>query len=396
MINELLFHHRSWKDIKLSELSELYISMMIRTLGLSLIGIFIPVFLYQLGYTIPEIAIFFVTLYTWRIIWDFQAARLVGYFGPKHMMILGHIFLISTLGLILTLEQNAWPLWVIALVDGAGTGLFFTAYHVEFSKIQNTVKSGKELSVMFQLGKLSSAAGPVLGGFIAQSYGFDYAIYFAVILIVISAVPLIMSPEPVRKHQHITFKGFPWRATWQNIFANSMAGPDQMVTLFMWPLFVSIFIFTQDVYVSVGLVTTVGLISSFLFAKLFGRLIDNAGGKKLLKLGALSASLIHVVRIFTKTPISVYGLNIVGDPASISFRMAFTKGMYYDASSHEGYRDAYIAAVLISTNITRALIWLIVYFLAITLGDGQALQLSFLIAALALPFILMNKFKALT
>ncbi len=384
IINDLLHTHRSWKHISMSELTELYISMMIKTLGLSFIGIFIPVYLYQLGYSVPDIALFFVFLYGYRLLLaDYTSARIVGYIGPKKTMIISHIYLVVSMALLLALEYSDINLYLIALINGTAYSLFFVAYHVEFSKIQTASKAGKELSIMFQLGKIAGAIGPVLGGVIAQFYGVGNVIIVAIALVLLSAVPLLMSPEPVRKYQHVTYKGFPWRSARRNIAINFFGSFDQMSTLFFWPLFVSLFVFTENVYLGVGALTSMGLVASFFAAKAYGKLIDSKKTVALISAGSVGSAFANLARIFAFSPVSATFVNLLGDPVGIAYRMPYSKIVYDEASSYEGYRNAYIAALLNAANLARALAWAILWALCSMVSDKVALQVSFAIAGLA-------------
>lgn len=390
-----ILHHIPWRDVKKSQLTELYISMMIRTLGLSLVGIFVPVYLFQLGYSIPSIALFFVAMYGFRIPLDLVSARLVGYFGPKHIMMLSQIFLIISFAQYFTLETYSWPLALIAVTNGVANGLFFMAYHIEFSKIQSTRDSGKQIGTMYQIAKLASAVGPLVGGILAQSFGFSVVIGVAIFLVLLSSVPLALSPEPVRKYQHITFKGFPWKKVKWDIISNTGLGFDQMAAMLVWPLFVSIYILSDNVYAGVGIVTSVGFLSSVFFARVSGRIIDRDGGAKLLKAGVVGESIVNIARFFVNSIGLTYVFNAVAEPVQNAVRMPYTKGLYAAASSYEGYRDVYIATIMTSANIVRATTWLVVFFCAHAFGDKIALQSVFILAGVSIWFVLLQRFKAL-
>lgn len=395
LVREIYHHNYSWKDIQLSELGELYIAMMIKTLGLSLIGIFVPIYLYQLGYSLEDISLFYVVTYSIRSLTDNIVAKIVGYFGPKHVMILSHMFLIITLGLLLSLGTTVWPLPLIALTNAIAGGMFFTAYHIEFSKIQSSRKAGQQIGKMYKLGKFASAVGPLLGGVLATIYNVQLVIVLAMILILASAIPLLLSPEPVRQRQHVTLKGFPWKAVKWDIISNMGLSVDQMTNLFIWPLYISIFIFTENVYLSVGVVTSLGLAVSFFVVTLYGRVIDKSRGNQLLKVGVVGSSIGHMLRLIIATPAAAYLFNLFSDPAAIAIRMPYTKGLYGAASSHEGYRDAYIGVVMTSSNIVRACVFILVYFISSVSSDKIALQTIFGLSIIAVWTATLHRYKAL-
>ena len=368
---------------------------MLRTLGLSLVGVFVPVYLYQLGYGVDAIALFFALVFGFRVVTDLLGAWLVGYFGPKHIMILSHIFLVLTLSLLLSLETTMWPLGFVAFMYAIALGFFFTAYHIEFSKLQSVKRAGSQISTMYRLGKFSSAIGPLVGGVIATFVSVQVSIFVALTIIMISAIPLALSPEPVRTRQHVTWKGFPWKETKWDFISNMGLSFDQMAYVFIWPLYASIFIFTDDVYLAVGIMTSLGLFVSVLNATILGKLIDRGKGRILMTIGVALQSMAHALRTVITLPIQAMGFNAGADSLTSAIRMPYTKGVYAQASRFEGYRDAYIGAIMTSSNIVRSSIFLILFFLTQHYSDQDSMKLTFLIAAVTVWGALLARFKVL-
>ncbi len=368
---------------------------MIKTFGLSLIGIFIPIYLYDLGYSLQSIAIFFIFNYGFRIGWDYVTAWLVGWFGPKHIMILSHIFLISMLAMLVAMESTYVPLWLVSLAGAIAYSFFFISYHVEFSKIQTSKVGGSQVGRMVQLGKLASALGPLVGGFIAFQFGFSAVLGASIVIILISAVPLLASKEPVRLRQHTTLRGFPWRRVRRTVLSNGAGGVTQMTNLFFWPLFVALFVFDGNTYVSVGMITSLGLASSFLAAKVFGRLVDSKNAAKLFHAGVFGSALIQIVRSMVRTSPVAYVVNLISEPLSIAYMIPYAKNFYGEASEYEGYRDMFIATIIVAANVARFLSWGLFFVLSVYVSDLAAFQIFFAVAAVCTPFMITNHYRDL-
>jgi hypothetical protein len=73
-IHKILKPRHFWRDIGFNELSELYTSMLIRSLATSLIGLFVPIYLYKLGYSVRSIFLFFIIFFSVRIFCDIASA----------------------------------------------------------------------------------------------------------------------------------------------------------------------------------------------------------------------------------------------------------------------------------------------------------------------------------
>ena len=96
------------------ELNELYTSIAIRAFAISLIGIFIPIFLYQLNYSFSQIFLFFGLIALFNLIFLFPSAKFASKYGLKHGMLLSIPFLIVFFLLLFSLDDFNWPLTFIA------------------------------------------------------------------------------------------------------------------------------------------------------------------------------------------------------------------------------------------------------------------------------------------
>lgn len=60
IINTLLEPRHFWRTVGFDELSEIYTSQMLRSLAASLVGIFVPIYLYKIGYSLVAICFMFL------------------------------------------------------------------------------------------------------------------------------------------------------------------------------------------------------------------------------------------------------------------------------------------------------------------------------------------------
>ncbi len=386
----------SHRQAKISQLGELYVSTSMSSLAKSLVGIFIPVYLYRYGYTVADIAAFYTVVFGARIIVDNVVGWLVGEYGPKHLMILGNMFLVLNLYILATLDSHHWSLLLIALTQVFSTSPFFVAYHVAFSKIHSSASGGRQIGNMFKLIKMASAAGPIIGGLAASVFGLSSVLYVSMAIVVLSVAPLLLSPEPVRAHQHIYTRNFPWRMIRFDVLSNVGLAADQLVSMVVWPLFIAIYIFTDKVYLGVGVVTSVGLVVSVLLISLYGRMIDSGKGARLLNAAVTMQSAMHLLRLLVGSPSLVLATNMIGEPLSSGVRMPYVKGVYDAASSYEGYRIVYLCAILTSTNIARTLIMLGVWLIAGAGYQQISLQMVFVMASLSVWLVTMQRYKGLS
>ncbi len=143
-----------WRTVNFDELSELYANVLIRSLANSLVGIFVPIYLYTLGYSFSTILLFLTTWFALRPAYDFIASKIVGSIGPKHSLVLSTVGHICYLLFLVTLPVFSWPLWLIAQLGSFSTGLHLLAFHTDFSKVKHTEHGGKEISYVVIVDKV--------------------------------------------------------------------------------------------------------------------------------------------------------------------------------------------------------------------------------------------------
>lgn len=378
----------------MSELSELYISMTLKSLALSLIAIFLPVYLYQEGYSITQIGLYYAFYFAIRTILDLVAGSLTARFGPKHMLSYSYVLLIVFLGMLLTLPTYNWPLFLLATANASFNSLFFIAYHVDFSKVHSVKSGGSELSTMNILVRAAAAIGPFVGGLIATYFSINVTIMLALLLVLFAIWPLMLTAEPVKQQRKLDLNQFSFRRYRRNIISYIFEGISRQVGLVIWPLFISVFIFVDGVYAKVGFVTSLSIAASLVVTRLYGKLIDKKAGKTLLNTSAWAISGLHLVRPHIGTLGGVASVNLVSEFAETGIILPFTKG-FYDEADSSNYRIAYITMMESIVSIMRAVFWLVLIIIAINFGDKTALLASFYIASASALVIMTQKFKAL-
>lgn len=395
LIQKLLAHRHPWRYIGFDELSELYTSTMLRSLGLSVIGIFVPIYLYNLGYSIPTICFFGATVYAGRCIFDIVAGYVVARIGPKHTILFSNMLQIIMLVLLLTLADLHTPLWLIALIWGSALSFFFLAYHVDFSKIMHQEHGGKELSYMTILERVGAASGPVVGGLIATFAGAEYTIIVAIVLFMASTLPLFMSQEPIRLHQHLEFRGLPYKKLWRDAISFAGMGFDNIVSVGIWPLYVALTILTVNTYANIGFVTSLGTVAAILSATFIGKVVDKNKGSVLYKWSTWTNAIVHLIRPVIGSFGGVLLLNVANEAVSTGYRMPYTKAMYARADDLPGYRIAYLVFIEVVGDMGKSLAWLLAGILCSFLVFSSAIHVLFICTACISLIMLVQRYPSL-
>ncbi|MFZ1811909.1 MAG: MFS transporter [Candidatus Saccharimonadales bacterium] len=403
MIQRLIyfFYERRhyWRDVTFSEMAELYASRALRTLAVSMVTIFIGVYLYQLGYDVTFIMLYFASYFLYRGALAYPFAYVIARIGPKHATLLSNFLYVPALLLLVTLPQyGLWALVGTAVFQGLSVTLYDMAYLVGFSKVHHNENAGKELGYMNMLDQIAKGASPIIGGFVAYLWGPQATLLLASGIFASAAIPLFFTPEPVRTHQTITFHGLPRRKIIRGVMTNLFIGCDVTASGLLWSLFLVTTIFSVSsnaVYAELGVLSSITLVTGVIAARLFGLLVDKHRGHELLRAGVVADSLTHMVRPFIGSPVGVGMVNVMNEMATTAYALPYTKAVFAQADDLPGYRIVYMSLMSAATALGASLFCVIVAALTLFCSNQTAFQVSYGMIAVIVLGISLHGFPAL-
>lgn len=391
-IEKVLRRNHFWRDTGFDELSELYISNMLRCIALTIFMVFVPFYLYQNNYSVPSIFLTFGLFFIARAVADIVSGYLVAQWGPKHTMIASNLLQIVAASLFLSVPSMHWSVWLLAVPWGISQSLFFISYHVSFSKVKHTPKAGAELGHMQVFEKIGYMLGPLLGGVIGSVFGPQYIFASATALLLLSLWPLFLTAEPVKVHQKLDFKGLPIAKIKHDLIANTCLGIENSLCINTWAFYVAVFILSGAVYAQLGMLSAVGVLAAIISAKLVGRLSDSSWARPVLRTSAIANALTYLVRPFVHGIGGVAAVNVVNEAVTSGYRMPFMKGVYAASDDLPGFRIVYIACLESVDSIGKATAWLMLALLATLLSLKVVLFVGFAIAGIASLGIIQERF----
>ena len=287
------------------ELNELYISVAIKSFALSMISLFIPIFLLNLGYSLTNVLIYYAILNATHAFFVIPAAKISSTYGFKHAIFYSiPILIIFYLGLY-TLEQFHWSIYLLAIIFGINNALYWIGYHVDFSIFSDKKKRGKEVGMAKIITSVFHVLGPIIGGLILTFLSFQALFVVVSILLVASTVPLFFSKDihrPVPISIKAIFKGQKIKDAL--VFIGH--GIESGVSSVIWPIF--IFFTILNNFALLGIVSSLSLLLSLLFIFIISRFSD-VRRKLVLKIGAILNTIIWGVRFFVNTTFQVFIVN---------------------------------------------------------------------------------------
>jgi MFS family permease len=357
--------------LKNRELNEIYATIALRSLALSMIVIFIPIYLLQLGNSLTTVFTFFLILNLARGFFMVASAKIASKFGFKHTMFFHVPFMIVTYGLFYSLENYNIPLFIPAITLAAGSSLFWMGYHLDFAKFSHKKTRGQEIGLSNISSSLFHAAGPLIGGLIL--YYFSFGILFTVVslLLIISMVPLLFSKD-VHEPLQISLKDIFDRKRMKRALALMGFGIESSIAVVIWPIFIFGIL---NSYVSLGLVSTVGLFFSLIATFVIGKFADSRR-LFILRFGAIFTSLIWFIKIFVTTSLQIFLIDSLHGVTRTMKYISFDALSYDRANrrgivSHMVFREIFIHMGRVLLYIT--LILTSSFIGGLLMGGGGAL-----------------------
>lgn len=376
IIHRILLRRHFWRYATFSEVAELYVSRMFRMFALKFVAVFTSVYLFELGYGLVFIGLFWAAFYFLKALFAWPSAKIAARFGPKHGILYSNVIsAVAMIFLPFVPEYGLAVLGVWCVLHAFSCCLNNLCYMIDFSKVKSMDHAGKEIGYMSIVEKVATGISPLVGGVVAFLFGPSAAIMLSAAFFLMSAMPLLRTAEPTRLNQKLHFKGFPWRGVWRSLVAEVGIGADVFATGNAWSLYMVVMIFALDgdeVYAKIGFFTSLTLFIGMVASYAFGRLIDRRQGLLLLWSSVIVNSLTHVFRPTVGSVAGIVANNAVNDVATTGYNMAFTRGVF-DTADRSGFRIMYLFLVEIVANLgagVASLLFSLSFYLLVVPKNG--------------------------
>ncbi|MCD6368090.1 MAG: MFS transporter, partial [Candidatus Aenigmarchaeota archaeon] len=306
-------HHLSFFNIHKivasnKEMKELYLHRLLQSFSLGLIGIFVPIHLMKLGYSLNQAIIYIIALYAGMLAFTPVSSKISSKLGVKHTIALSFPLYLIYFWILFYLKYPSMNYIIIGLIYGIANVIYWISLNSDFSRNSHKIKLGKEFSILSVIPMIAGIIAPIIGASIITYVGFNVLMLLIALILILSYVPFFMSKDYSfsfdykfsklfdRKY-HILFRDFLVKGI---LFGSNGA----------WPLYVFI-VFGSKGVMNVGLAATLGSIGAMLFTLTIGKLSDKYDKVKILRIGGLTNLFIWTLAIFFRSPTSVMVLSLV-------------------------------------------------------------------------------------
>lgn len=353
-------HLSHYHLLRMGEMGKVFWAHSLGTVGSSLVTVFIPIFLYKLGFSIQQILIYLALQNFAAFLVQYPATRVIDKIGANRSMALAEVFhTLFFIGLLLLpgFERSLAVLVPVGIAWSITRALYWPAFHANFSKARAHKKAGNQVGAINAVVTFAHGATPAIGGLIATGYGISWAYGLAILLYVIAVTPLLFGDE-VTKRRPLNFRNVDYRKTVPDLFSNAMFGAVNLAELVIWPLLVS-FIVTS--YAGVGLLSSVVTVASIAVTLYVGRREGSKGERHYVKEGTWVTGATNVLRLGAASGGHVAGINLL---SGVGHALTVTPFMsrYYERADEEP-RLEYITLM----EMAHELSWVAYFLLLLTL-----------------------------
>ena len=365
--------------LKNKELDELYISTAIRSFALSMLSIFVPIYLLKEGYSFSEVVYFFIIMNAFNVLFVIPSAKFSLRFGFKHSIFFSTPFLILFYFLLYALNDRNIPLYLIALVYALNNALFWMGYHLDFAKFSDGENRGKEVGVATIVRLVFNAIGPTLGGLILMFFNFQVLFVIVSVLLLASTIPLFYSKDVHYQYAKFSFKRFLrfLKNNKRNFLAMFAYGSELMLSMLIWSIFIFYSILDEN-FAVLGLVSSVSFGMGILFV-IFGAYFSDIKRHLTLKIGSFLNFLVWIFRIFVSSTWQVFAVDSLRGLARSFLDTSFDAISYDKANKEKIINFITLRELAIQSGKGIVLIFVLLF---------TSLKAGFVIGALTSLFLL--------
>jgi MFS family permease len=356
------------------ELKEVYANQVIETLALFMIGIFIPAFLIESGFTFIQAAGFMIMQWGFYAITVPLSGKISSRIGVKHTILLRSPILIAYLAMVMNMGSFPWLYSSAAILGGMSLSLYWVSINTEYVRTSDKKSEGEEAGMFFGLPHLSAAAGPLIGAAVLTVLGFPVLFVISVVLILLSVAPLFLSDD--YRSSDFGMKGIDLLMDRRRAVFYLALGIVYSADFVFWPLH----IYMNSGLVILGLAASLTGVGMIVFTLMVGKASNTTRGRRrVTRIGAFLLAVLWILRLLADSDMEFLVLSLMGGFIITSVYISLYADFAKFAKKNGAGRTVVFRQFWAATGH-----FLPFMILAVTMpGTGEFLGAAFIISALA-------------
>ncbi len=224
-----------------------YLNGLLRALVFALVSIFTPIYIFTMAESrgggvrggLIAVAMFFLIQRVIILLLSVPVSKIIEKIGFRHSVAISVALCILYMGALILAKDNFNYVWIATGLLAANVPFYWIARDSALSQDVEAGRMGRSLAGIQALEKIASISGPFVAGIIIVNWGFVALFWIALILLVISAIPLWWMPHHTHKNG-VSLSGFWVWVTGRRYFHQAVASIGQAMEDYglsaIWPL----------------------------------------------------------------------------------------------------------------------------------------------------------------
>ncbi len=309
------------------ELSALYVNTMLRGFAAGMMGLFTPLYFYKLGFSVSEILFFLVVSYLIFALFVIPGAHFTVRMGHEKTIAWSTPLLLVYFLILYYLPGNHALFLLAALVLGVHNGIYWVAYHSEFARFADHNSVGEEIGYLKVFITIISVIAPALAGIFIESWGFPMLFFISTILIVLSVIPVLATPEKWTSGTVSSFRilqMFKAPKLRKDLVGMLATGEDSIAST-VWPIYIYLII---PSYRDLGILTALTIFLGLVIFLWIGKLANLGNRGFLIKRMTGFLTFSWLFRMFAFTPLTILASDTIYKLSANSLSIPLTTLVY--------------------------------------------------------------------
>lgn len=328
--------------------NNLLIADTFRMVALSLVSLFIPIFLLEKGFDIVTICYYELALFVSSILCHYFVLAHLPDWGVKKSMIISYLLyvvfyltLYFSESLIIDFGQSGFLVF-LTIFNVVSTGLYWSAHHVFFIESTEDGNEGKKLGMLTGIPTILCIASPFIGSVLIDKFSFYSVFVVSIVMLIIASFILSFSPD-IKAKAELDIKKIIDLSRMRKNFIYAFQGIGYAATAFLWP--VLLFLLSIKL-VSLGFLYLFSNIVNALTLYLGGKNSDVKGSRRIGQIGAAGHGLSLVFRAISNTIFTMTAFQTMGGFFSglldVALDSSFFKNSHHDTANAIMNREFYM------------------------------------------------------
>jgi MFS family permease len=352
-------------------------SVWLHTIARSLVSVFVPIFLFKLGYGLPVILGYYLLFNCFDVPLNFVAEKMMRRIGARKVIILATLASIAYFALLGRITgANLLALGVLALLDAIYDSFYWVGHIYLFLNSNHAPRhDNRGTGILYGMRTFGSMLGPIIGAGLLLFTSQSFLLLVSVLFFVFSILPLLdLRHVADRPHiPHVPIREFlKHPADRKNYISTFLASFHAASEAVIWPLFIFSLFGTIS---SVAYIAIIVSLSKIVCSYIAGTIRRNQR-RSLVIIGGLALAVVWTLRIFYPVPGFIYTSILLTGLLALFIDVPITVGVFEHGRGMRALPTAtYRNAISMSGQLT---LYLILFFTV------NVFEIDFGIAALAM------------